>query len=182
MFRLLILFAIFSIMACMGRKSAAEQDKVTEVMITFMQRAKAGFWEEAMENITPDERSEMMDGGHVMPEYKAAVNRIRLSTVKNMDLSLDRKGRLVGLKDILDEANELNKASDEKVVIDPSKLEDLAAWRKKREEEAAKKASEEPPKEEKPTWLDAYYGNTKSGGGGLKEMKRNSGEDEEEDD
>ena len=179
MFRLLILFAIFSIMACMGRKSAAEQDKVTEVMITFMQRAKAGFWEEAMENITPDERSEMMDGGHVMPEYKAAVNRIRLSTVKNMDLSLDRKGRLVGLKDILDEANELNKASDEKVVIDPSKLEDLAALRQKQEEEAAKKALTEPVKEEKPTWLDAYYGNTKSGGGGR--VVKQKEEEEEED-
>jgi len=181
MFRLLILFAIFFITACIGGKSAAEQDRITEVMITFIQKSKAGFWEEAMESITPNERSEMMEGGHVLPEYKAAVNRIRLSTVKNMDLSLDRRGRLVGLKDILDDANEMSKASDERVIIDPSKLEDLAAWRKKREEEAAKKASEEPAVEEKPTWLDAYYGNTKSGGGGLKDMKRNFDEDEEED-
>ncbi|GBU26362.1 hypothetical protein R83H12_03058 [Fibrobacteria bacterium R8-3-H12] len=166
MLRLLILCAVFSIVACAGSRSGADSDKTTEVMITFVQRAQAGFWKEAMENVSVQERSDMMDGVNVMQEYKDAVNRIRLSTIKNMDLSLDRSGRLLGLKDILDESNERYVASDEKVVIDPSKLEDLAAWRQKREEEAAKKAREEPPKEEKPTWLDAYYGNTKSGGGG----------------
>jgi len=169
MFRLLILCAIFSIVACRSSRSAVDPDKTTDVMITFVQRAQAGFWREAMENVTPNEREEMMEGSQVMQEYKDAVNRIRLSTIKNMDLSLDKKGRLVGLKDILDESNGFYKASDENVVIDPSKLEDLAAWRQKREEEAAKKASEEPVKEEKSSWLDAYYGNTKSVVGGKRE-------------
>jgi len=179
MFRLLILCAIFSIVACAGTKSAADPDKTYEVFIEFHNYAKTGFWREAMAKVTPNEREEMMEGTEVMQEYKDAVNRLRLSTLKNMDLSLDKKGRLVGLKDILDESNERYVASDEKVVIDPSKLEDLAAWRQKREEEAAKKASEEPVKEEKPTWLDAYYGNTKSGGGGLKDVKKPVNEDED---
>jgi len=179
MFRLLILFAIFSIVACAGTRSASDPDKTYEVFIEFHKDAKAGFWREAMARVTPNEREEMMEGADVMQEYKDAVNRIRLTTIKNMDLSLDKKGRLVGLKDILDESNERTVASDEKVVIDPSKLEDLAAWRQKREEEAAKKASEEPVKEDKPTWLDAYYGNTKSGGGGLKDVKKPAGEDED---
>jgi len=165
MFRLLTLCAIFSIVACAGSKSgsrsAADTEKTTDVMITFVQQAQAGFWKEAMENITQEESAEMMDGNQVMQEYKDAVNRIRLSTIKNMNLSLDRKGRLVGLKDILDESNELYKVSDEKVVIDPSKLEDLAARRKKQEEEAAKQAKENPFKDEKSDWLDVYYGNTK---------------------
>jgi len=161
MFRLLILCAVFFIMACAGSKSVADQDKTNDVMITFLQRAKAGFWKEAMDNVCPEERSDMMEDGQVMQEYKDAVNRIRLSTIKNMDLSLDRKGKLVGLKDILDESNEAYKASDEKVVIDPSKLEDLAAKRQKEEEEAAKREREAPSKEEKGTWLDAYYGNGK---------------------
>jgi len=166
-----MIFAVFSFLACAGSKSSsgrynANPEKTTEVMITFVQRAQAGFWKEAMDNVTPEESSEMMEGSQVMQEYKDAVNRIRLSTIKNMDLSLDRKGRLVGLKDILDEFNELYKSSDEKVVIDPSKLEDRAALRQKQEEDAAKKAMLEPVKEEKSNWLDAYYGNTKSGGGG----------------
>jgi hypothetical protein len=164
MFRLLILVAVFSILACIGGRSSsgrynADPEKTNDVMISFLKDAQAGFWKEAMNNVTPNEREEMMEGSQVMQEYKDAVNRIRLSTIKNMDLSLDGRGRLVGLKDILDESNEFYKSSDEKVVIDPSKLEDRAAIRQKQEEEAAKRASEEPVKEEKATWLDVYYGN-----------------------
>jgi len=181
MFRLLILFVVFSIMACAGTKSAGEQEKINDVMITFLQRAKAGFWKEAMENVTQDERFDMMEDGQVMQEYKDAVNRIRLSTIKNMDLSLDRKGKLVGLKDILDISNEAYIASDEKVVIDPSKLEDLAARRQKAEEEAAKKEREAPPQEEKGTWLDAYYGN-KSGNSNSEEVQGEGEVANEEDD
>jgi len=180
MFRLLILCAILSIMACAGSKAGVDPDKTTEVLVSFIKDAQAGFWKEAMDNVTPDERSDMMDGSQVMQEYKDAINRIRLSTVRNMDLSLDRKGRLVGLRDALDQSNELYKSSDEKVVIDPSKLEDLAALRQKQEEEAAKKALLEPPKEEKSTWLDAYYGNTKSGGGGRLVKEKEKEEEEEE--
>jgi len=185
MFRILMIFAIFLVLACAGGKSSggrysADPEKTNDVMITFVQRAQAGFWKEAMENVSLSERSEMMDGVNVLQEYKDAVNRIRLSTIKNMDLSLDRSGRLVGLKDILDESNERYISSDEKVVIDPSKLEDRAALRQKREEEAAKKAELEPVKEEKNSWLDAYYGNTKSGGGG-RLVKDKKAEVEEED-
>ena len=179
MFRLFILCAILCIVACAGNKSGVDPDKTNDVMVSFIKDAQAGFWREAMENVAPEERAEMMDGSQVMQEYKDAINRIRLSTVRNMDLSLDRKGRLVGLKDALDQSNELYKSSDEKVVIDPSKLEDLAALRQKQEEEAAKKALTEPVKEEKPTWLDAYYGNTKSGGGGR--VVKQKEEEEEED-
>jgi len=159
MFRLLILCAVFFILACAGSKSSVDPDKTTDVMITFVQRAQAGFWREAMENVTPDEREDMMEDGQVMQEYKDAVNRIRLSTIKNMDLSLDKKGKLVGLKDILDGSNEAYIASEEKVLIDPSKLEDLAARRQKEEEEAAKREREASLEPEKSTWLDAYYGN-----------------------
>jgi len=158
---LLLLCTILFLVACAGTKSAAEQERINDVMITFLQRAKAGFWKEAMENVTQDERYDMMEDGQIMQEYKDAVNRIRLSTIKNMDLSLDRKGRLVGLKDILDESNEAYKSSDERVVIDPSKLEDLSVRRQKAEEEAAKREREAAAEPEKSTWLDVYYGNKK---------------------
>jgi len=185
MSRLLMLFVIFSVVACAGGKRSggkysADPEKVNDVMITFVQRAQAGFWKEAMENVSLEERADMMDGPNVMQEYKDAVRRIRLSTIKNMDLGLDRSGKLVGLKDLLDESNERYIASDEKVVIDPSKLEDRGALRQKREEEAARKAALEPVKEEKSAWLDVYYGNTKSGGGG-RLIKEKPPEDEDED-
>jgi len=185
MLRLFILFALFFIIACAGGKAKAgryssDPEKVNDVMITFVQRAQAGFWKEAMENVCLDERVEMMEGVNVLQEYKDAVRRIRLSTIKHMDLGLDRNGRLVGLKDLLDESNERYIASDEKVVIDPSKLEDRGALRKKKEEEAARNAALEPEKEEKNAWLDVYYGNTKSGGGG-RLIKSKSLEEQDED-
>jgi len=184
MLRIFMLFSLFFIVACIGGKKAgrynSDPEKVNDVMITFVQRAQAGFWKEAMENVSLEERAEMMDGPNVMQEYKDAVRRIRLSTIKNMDLGLDRSGRLVGLKDLLDESNERYVASDEKVIIDPSKLEDRGALRQKREEEAARKAALEPVKEEKNAWLDVYYGNTKSGGGG-RLIRDKEPEEEQED-
>jgi len=143
-FRLLALLMVFSLVACPGSSVRRNPEKTNEVMITFVQQAQAGFWKEAMENVTPAERREMMDGeGHVLPEYRDAVKRIRMSTIRNMDLGLDGKGRLVGIIDVLDESNNFYRASDESVVIDPSKLEDLSIKRKKREEEEAKLMLEE---------------------------------------
>jgi len=157
MLRLLLLLVAFSLASCVSGKSVSrDPDKVNDVMITFVQRAQAGFWKEAMENITPEEREDMMEGNQVMQEYKDAVNRIRLSTIKNMELGLDGRGRLVGVKEILDESNNLYRAAEEKITVDPSKLEDLSAKRMKEEEEAKKRLQESPPVEEKSEW-DIYY-------------------------
>jgi len=157
MLRLFLLLVAFSLVSCIFNKSVSrDPDKVNDVMITFVQRAQAGFWKEAMENITPEEREDMMEGNQVMQEYKDAVNRIRLSTIKNMDLGLDGKGRLVGVKEILDESNNMYRASEEKIAVDPSKLEDLSIKRMKEEEEAKKRFQESQPVEEKSEW-DIYY-------------------------
>jgi hypothetical protein len=145
MSKLLMLLIVFSFVACLGTgRVHYNPEKTNDAMISFVQQAQAGFWKEAMENVTPDEREDMMDGeGHVLKEYREAVNRIRLSAIKNMDLGLDGRGRLVGLRDILDESNNFYRASDEKVVIDPSKLKDLSIERRKREEEEAKQMRED---------------------------------------
>jgi hypothetical protein len=141
---------MFFVASCFFFYFTSDPDKTNEVMITFVQRAQAGFWKEAMGYVTPEERDAMMENGQVMPEYRAAVGRIRLSIIKNMDLRLDGKKRLVGLLDILDESNEFYKSSDEKVVIDPSKLEDLSVQRIKREKEEAEARIEEVEKGEPP--------------------------------
>jgi hypothetical protein len=153
----MLLVVVLLVVGCAsGRAVSRDPEKTTDVMITFVQKAQAGFWKDAMANVTPEERSEMMEDGQVLPEYRDAVNRIRLSTVKNMDLGLDSKGRLVGLINILDESNSMYRASDEKVEIDPSKLEDLSIKRQKAEEEAAKRLQEAANKPETSEW-DIYY-------------------------
>ncbi|MCL2282819.1 MAG: hypothetical protein FWC26_05830 [Fibromonadales bacterium] len=163
MLRLLLLLAAFTMVSCASGKGVTrDPEKVNETMVEFVNKSKAGFWKEAMEHITPDERAEMMEGSQVRQEYKDAVNRIavRLSTIKSMNLSLDGKGRLVGVLDALDESNERFRASEEKVAVDPSKLVDLSAKRQKAEEEAKKKQQENPTEPEKSEW-DIYYGDTK---------------------
>jgi len=146
MLRLLMLLIVLSLSACASSKPAVrDPDKTNEAMITFVTKARADFWREAMEVVTPHERDQMMSGGRVMPEYREAVARIRLSTIRNMEeLSLDNKGRLVGLKDLLDESNERVRAAaeEEKEKIDSSKLEDLEAKRLKQEEENAARTRE----------------------------------------
>jgi hypothetical protein len=145
MIKLLAFVAAFVVVvSCIfGKGVSRDPEKTNEVMITFVTKAQAGFWREAMENVTPEERDDMMEGGQVMQEYKEAVNRIRLSTIKNMDLGLDGKKRLVGLKDVLDESNDFYRFSDEKVVIDPSKLEDLSVKRRAKEKAEAEALLEE---------------------------------------
>jgi hypothetical protein len=149
MLRLLIVLAVFLATGCASSSAVTRNpEKTNEVMITFVQRAQSGFWKEAMENVTPDERAEMMEDGQVMPEYKEAVGRIRLSAIKNMDLGLDSKGRLVGLINILDESNSMNRASDETYT---SGLVDDFNIKMPKESKAKKPAAipqEKPPEDE----------------------------------
>jgi len=156
MLRFLLLLAAFVLMSCASSQTVTrDPDMVNEKMIDFVNQAKAGFWKEAMENITPEERAEMMDGNQVFQEYKDAVNRIRLTTIKNMDLGLDGKGRLVGVLAVLEESNNMFRASEEKITVDPSKLEDLSVKRQKAEEDAKKRALESSQEPEPSEW-DKY--------------------------
>jgi len=161
MLRLLMLFVAFTLISCASGKTVnRDPERVADKMTNFVQQAQAGFWKEAMEHITPEEREEMMDGNQVFQEYKDAVNRIRLTTINNMDLGVDGRGRLVGVKAILDRSNNAFRAVEERAKIDPSKLEDLAAKRKREEEEAKKRLLENPQEPETSEW-DVYYGNTR---------------------
>jgi hypothetical protein len=146
MLKLFMLCVALFVASCASSVASRNPEKINEAMITFVTKARAGFWREAMGVVTPNERDDMMDGGQVLPEYKEAIGRIRLSTVKNMDIGLDGKGRLVGIKDVLDESNDMMKSNAERVDIDPSKMEDLAAKnakKQKEEDERRRKEQEE---------------------------------------
>ncbi|MDR2580449.1 MAG: hypothetical protein LBC85_05590 [Fibromonadaceae bacterium] len=161
MLRLLMLLAVLLIVACASSAVSRDPEKTNEVMITFVTRARAGFWGEAMQHVTPAERQEMMDEGNVLPEYREAVARIRLSTIRNMELGLDSRGRLVGLKDLLDESNDMNRANADKVELDPTKFEDLSAKAKRRQQEEEEQriereeqAQEEEKEQDSESFLD----------------------------
>ncbi|MCL2100162.1 MAG: hypothetical protein FWH22_00410 [Fibromonadales bacterium] len=142
MLRFILLLAAFVLASCASGKAVTrDSEKVNEVMISFVQKAQAGFWKEAMENVTPAERDEMMEDGLVVfPEYRDAVGRIRLTNTRSMNLGLDRKKRLVGLKAALDESNALSRAPDAQANID---LRSFESQQQKREEAPAEKPKEE---------------------------------------
>lgn len=142
MLRLLVLFAISSILiSCASGKATQDPERINDVMTSFVQKAQSDFWADAMANVTPDERDAMMEDGQVMQSYKDAIARIRLSTIKNMNLSLDSKGRLVGLLDILDGAGSFG-GGESTIRIDTGRFEAMAAQRKQ-EQEAEEKRKQE---------------------------------------
>lgn len=112
-------------------------------------------WQEALEYVTPDEADAIAtsDGYEFKEDYKVAARRLPLSTLRRAGLEVDSKGRLVGIKDAMDEANERNVMSAEqaKVGTNLKQMEDERIKRRleqgqkimQEEEEAANQEQEE---------------------------------------
>jgi hypothetical protein len=95
-----------------------DSDAVNDALIGFTVNAQASRWQEALVFVTPDEVDEITDGNGIMKqEYRVAAKRLKLSTLKQMEWELDRKGRLIGMKDAMDESNEKYKVSDEQKTV-----------------------------------------------------------------
>ncbi len=128
--RICILLLAALLFGCAGSKEQGQDhEKANDALISFITKAQAGFWSDAMENITYDERLQMMDGEQVKPEYQAAIKRLRLSSVGNMEFSLDGKGRLIGVRAMLDASNRRSMVSEAQSNIDLSAVENARAAR-----------------------------------------------------
>lgn len=130
MFRFCIASAVLWLMACSSSRPVVDDPARTqEVLITFVTKAQAGYWQEAMENLTYEEKEAMMKEGELAPEYYASINRLRLSAVTRMPFSLDGKGRLVGMKAMLDASNLRYTVSDQQRGVNLSEVEKARAER-----------------------------------------------------
>jgi len=155
MFRFLAAWTLVALMSCATTKeSINDPEKTNEVLISFISKAQAGFWDDAMDYITYEERVQMMDREQVKPEYEAAINRVRLSALTKIPFTLDRKGRLVGIKAVLDESNKRYTTSDQQRNVNLSELEKARSERinKLREEgqrilEEQRSSGQEPSEE-----------------------------------
>ena len=106
------LLPLLLLCGCGGTKSN-DSDAVNDALIGFTVNAQGSRWPEALAFITEDEVDEITDqNGLMKPEYQMAAKRIKLSTLKQMEWEVDRRGRLVGMKDVMDESNERYKVSD----------------------------------------------------------------------
>ncbi len=93
------------ILGCSGNKQAGDQDAVNDALVGFTVNSQADRWPEALSYVSEDEVDEISDGQMMKPEYQVAAKRLRLSTLKQMNLEVDFRGRLIGIKAAMDESN-----------------------------------------------------------------------------
>lgn len=124
MFRFFAAWCVYFLIGCAPTAQVAnDPEKTNEVLISFISKAQGGFWDEALEFISYEERMQMMDRDQIKPEYESAINRIRLSAITKMQVSLDGKGRLVGIKEVLDASNRRYTVSDQQRNVNLSEVE-----------------------------------------------------------
>ena len=140
--------------ACGGTKSD-DPEALDNALTGFTSCVQSSRWQEALEFVTPSEADEIAssDGYEFKEEYKVAARRLPLSTLRKAGLEVDGRGRLVGIKSAMDEANGRSVKSEEpaKVGTNLKQMEDERIKRRieegqkilKEEEEAANQEQEE---------------------------------------
>lgn len=91
--------------ACAGVKSD-DPDAINDALVGFTTCAQSARWSEALQYVTPSEAKQISENGTFKEEYQKAAQRLPLSTMRRMQWTVDGEGRLVGIKAVMDEANE----------------------------------------------------------------------------
>ena len=139
---------IFS--ACAGSRSD-DPEALDTALVGFTSCVQGSRWQEALEYVTEDEANAISpDGYEFKDEYKVAARRLPLSTLRKAGLEVDRHGRLVGIKDAMDEANERYVMSEDqaKVGTNLKEMEDARIKRRIEEGQKILKGEEEEAKAE----------------------------------
>ncbi len=154
--KFLLGLSVFALLlaGCAGSKSD-DPEAIDNALVAFTSCVQSSRWQEALEYVTPDEADAIgtSDGYDFKDEYKIAARRLPLSTLRKAGLEVDGRGRLVGIKDAMDEANDRNVMSKEqaKVGTNLKQMEDERIKRRleegqrvmQEEAEAANKEQEE---------------------------------------
>lgn len=99
-------FVAMVLSACAGSKSD-DPEALDNALVGFTSSVQGSRWQEALDYVTPDEAREIAssDGYEFKEEYMTAARRLPLSTLRKAGLQVDGRGRLVGIKEAMDEAN-----------------------------------------------------------------------------
>ena len=137
------LMALVALTACAGTRSD-DPEALDNALVAFTSCVQGSRWQEALEYVTPGEADAIAssDGYEFKEEYKVAARRLPLSTLRRAGLEVDSKGRLVGIKDALDEANERYVVSEEQAKVGTN-LKQMEDERIKRRLEQGQKILEE---------------------------------------
>lgn len=150
MFKSLFTLLVFALMltACAGVKKD-NPDAINDALVGFTTCAQSARWSEALQYVTPSEVSQISDGVTFKPEYQKAAARMPLSTMRRMQWTVDKEGRLVGMKEVLDQANTRYLVSEEQAKVGTN-LEEMEKARIQRRLEEGRKILEEEENTEEP--------------------------------
>ena len=136
-------FVALALTACGGTRSD-DPEALDNALVGFTSCVQGSRWQEALDYVTPDEADAIAtsDGYEFKDEYKTAARRLPLSTLRRAGLEVDSRGRLVGIKDAMDEANERYVVSEEQAKVGTN-LKQMEDERIKRRIEQGQKILEE---------------------------------------
>lgn len=98
-------FALAALLGC-ASVDPSDPTAINDALVGFTVNSQGKHWAEALKFVTPDEAEEISDeNGLVREEYRVAASRLRISALRQMPWRVDGKGRLVGIKAVLDDFN-----------------------------------------------------------------------------
>ena len=104
-------FFAFALVGCAG--TSDDPEALDNALVGFTSCVQGSRWQEALDYVTPDEANQISpDGYEFKPEYQVAARRLPLSTLRKAG-----RGRLVGIKAAMDEANERYVVSEEQAKV-----------------------------------------------------------------
>ena len=136
-------FMVFALVGCAG--TSDDPEALDNALVAFTSCVQSSRWQEALAYVTPSEADVIAtsDGYEFKDEYKTAARRLPLSTLRRAGLQVDGRGRLVGIKDAMDEANGRYVMSEEQAKVGTNLEEMEKEHIKRRLEEGQKILKEE---------------------------------------
>lgn len=132
-----LVLTAFALIGCAGTSN--DPEALDNALVGFTSCVQGSRWQEALDYVTPDEANQISpDGYEFKPEYQTAARRLPLSTLRKAGLSVDGRGRLVGIKAAMDEANERYVVSEEQAKVGTN-LEEMEKQRIQRRLEEGQK-------------------------------------------
>lgn len=141
---MVLLFGAALFMTGCASTQADDPEALDNALVGFTSCVQGSRWQEALDYVTSDEADDIAssDGYEFKEEYKVAARRLPLSTLRRAGLQVDGKGRLVGIKAAMDEANERYVMSEEQAKVGTN-LKQMEDERIKRRLEQGQKILEE---------------------------------------
>lgn len=138
-----ISLAALVLTGCAGSR-ADDPEALDNALVGFTSCVQGSRWQEALDYVTPNEADAIAtsDGYEFKDEYKTAARRLPLSTLRKAGLEVDSRGRLVGIKNAMDEANERYVMSEDQAKVGTN-LKQMEDERVKRRIEQGQKILQE---------------------------------------